>query len=85
MDRTRRLDRRETAAALTEAGFPIAASTLATLATRGGGPRYVVFNRRCLYDISEAMRWAEERAGAPAATASEARMAQAASAESDAA
>ena len=34
------LTRRDTAAALTEAGFPVAEATLATKATRGGGPPY---------------------------------------------
>ena len=34
------LRRRPAAAALTEAGYPIAPATLATLACRGGGPRY---------------------------------------------
>ena len=33
-----RLTRRKTADALTEAGFPVKETTLATKATRGGGP-----------------------------------------------
>ena len=34
------LTRSETAAALTAAGFPVRAATLATKATRGGGPAF---------------------------------------------
>jgi hypothetical protein len=37
------LTRGRTAEALTEAGFPIKAKTLATKASRGGGPRYSKF------------------------------------------
>ena len=38
-----RLTRNATAAALTAAGFPIRAATLATKATRGGGPPFQRF------------------------------------------
>lgn len=58
----KRLSRRDTAEALTAAGFPISHHTLATMATRGGGPRYVKFNGRALYDVDEALAWAEARA-----------------------
>ena len=43
------LTRRQTAEALTEAGFPVSDKTLATLATRGGGPLYRKFGPRVLY------------------------------------
>jgi hypothetical protein len=56
-----RLTRRETAEALTAAGYPISPATLSTMATRGGGPRYVRFNGRALYDIEEALQWAASR------------------------
>src|SRR5437660_1292494 len=36
------------AEALTRAGFPIKAKTLATMATRGGGPPYRLFGQRAL-------------------------------------
>jgi hypothetical protein len=43
------LRRRQTAAALTAAGYPVAEKTLATKAVRGGGPIYRVFGRTVLY------------------------------------
>jgi hypothetical protein len=46
------LTRKQTAAALTEAGFKTAPATLASKATRGGGPPYRLFGRVPLY------RWA---------------------------
>jgi hypothetical protein len=39
------LTRDETAEALTRTGFRIKRATLATMATRGGGPDYSVFGR----------------------------------------
>jgi hypothetical protein len=65
------LDRRHTADALTAAGFPITASTLATKATRGGGPPYTLFGRRPLYKWADALSWAQSRLSPPAATSSE--------------
>jgi hypothetical protein len=59
---SKRLSRREIAELLTNAGYPIAPATLATMATRGGGPSYVRFNGRALYDIDETLKWAESRA-----------------------
>jgi hypothetical protein len=61
----RRLTRRELAAFLTERGFPISAATIATRATRGGGPGYLLFSGRALYDEDEALRWAEAATAAP--------------------
>ena len=55
------LRRKETAEALTGAGFPIAAKTLATMATRGGGPPYRTFGRAVLYRWGDALAWAEGR------------------------
>jgi len=55
------LTRDRTAAALTEAGFPIKAKTLATKATRGGGPPYRKFGLRVLYRWDDALAWAEKR------------------------
>jgi hypothetical protein len=59
------LRRRKTAEALTTAGFPITAATLATMACRGGGPRYRLFGRVPLYNWSDALAWAEARLTAP--------------------
>ena len=55
------LRRGECAAALKLAGYPISAKTLATKATRGGGPPYHKFGRAVLYRWSEALSWAEQR------------------------
>ncbi len=55
------LTRERTAAALTEAGFPVKAKTLATKATRGGGPPYSKFGIRALYRWGDALAWAEGR------------------------
>jgi hypothetical protein len=46
------LGRKETADALTEAGYRVAEATLTTMASRGGGPPYQRFGPRALY------RWA---------------------------
>ena len=70
-----RLSRRDTAEALTAAGYPISAATLASMATRGGGPEYVLFNGRVLYRFGTALAWAQARTTAPRATAAEGRAA----------
>lgn len=58
------LDRRELALALSALGFPVTASTLATKATRGGGPKYQPWGgRRVLYVWGDAVDWAEARLG----------------------
>jgi hypothetical protein len=56
-----RLTRDQTAAALTEAGFPVKAKTLATKASRGGGPKYQLFGSRPLYRWADALSWAQSR------------------------
>ena len=50
---------------LNKMGYPVAAKTLATKASRGGGPPYVLFGRRVLYRWGEALSWAEGRLTAP--------------------
>jgi hypothetical protein len=55
------LTRDRTAEALTEAGYPIKAKTLATKATRGGGPPFQKFGPRVLYRWAEALAWAQGR------------------------
>jgi len=67
-----RLRRRATADALTEAGYPVSEKTLATKATRGGGPTYRTFGRTVLYRWSDALAWAEGRMSAPRCSTSEA-------------
>lgn len=55
------LTRVAVAAALTAAGFPVKAATLATKATRGGGPPYRLFGVRPLYRWGDSVAWAESR------------------------
>jgi len=66
------LTRDATATALTAAGFPISGATLATRATRGGGPPYQLFGRRPLYRWGDCIAWARSRLSAPVANTSEA-------------
>jgi hypothetical protein len=65
------LTRRQTAEALTAAGLPIKATTLATKATRGGGPPYQLFGARVLYRWGDALAWAHARLSAPGLSTSE--------------
>jgi hypothetical protein len=66
-----RLTRNATAAALTEAGFPVKPATLATKATRGGGPPFQRFGSRPLYKWADALRWAQSRLSPPISSTSE--------------
>ncbi len=66
------LTREATAAALTAAGYPVKAKTLATKATRGGGPPYRLFSSRTLYRWADALAWAEAVTSAPRCSTSEA-------------
>jgi len=59
------LSRESLAAALKERGFTIESSTLATMATRGGGPPYKMFGRRARYHWGRGLKWAENRLSAP--------------------
>src|SRR5882757_6618013 len=65
------LTRDRTANALTEAGFPVKAKTLATKATRGGGPPFSKFGSRALYRWDDALAWASRRLTAPRCSTSE--------------
>jgi len=66
------LTRDQTAAALTAVGFPVKAKTLATKATRGGGPLYRLFGPRVLYRWGDAIAWARARLSKPQSCTSEA-------------
>ncbi len=66
------LTRERTAEALTEAGYPVATKTLATKATRGGGPLYSLFSGRALYRWGDALEWARSLTTAPRRSTSEA-------------
>lgn len=65
------LTREATAAALTACGFPIKPKTLATKATRGGGPPFMSFGGRVLYRWGHALTWAKGRLTAPRFSTSE--------------
>ncbi len=66
------LTRDAVAAALTAAGFPVRPKTLATMATRGGGPPFRHFGARVLYRWGDALAWAEGRLSDPRRSTSEA-------------
>lgn len=65
------LNRDQTAAALTEAGFQTKPKTLATKASRGGGPPYRLFGKRPLYRWGDALAWAHSRLTEPRRNTSE--------------
>jgi hypothetical protein len=65
------LTRPKTAEALTEVGYPVKEATLATKATRGGGPPYQRFGSRALYRWGDALLWAKGRLSAPRCSTSE--------------
>jgi hypothetical protein len=67
-----RLTRERTAEALTAAGFPVSAKTLATRATRGGGPPYALFCGRALYRWGDAIAWAQSLTTPPRRSTAEA-------------
>lgn len=69
------LTRADVASALSEAGFPVSAATLATKAVRGGGPPYQLFGRKPLYRWGVALEWAKARLSRPVTNTSEARAA----------
>jgi hypothetical protein len=71
MDPETLLRRRPAANALTAAGYPVAPATLATLACRGGGPRYRKFGRVPLYRWGDLLDWARSRLSAPVRSTSE--------------
>jgi hypothetical protein len=62
------LTRQGAAQALTAAGLPIAAATLAKLAVTGGGPAYVRWNGRAIYETGALFTWARARTSSAAAT-----------------
>ena len=64
-DPNTRLRRNEAAKALTAAGFPVKAATLATKASRRNGPPFVLFGRTPLYRWGDALAWAEAQCAPP--------------------
>jgi hypothetical protein len=65
------LRRAEAAAALTAAGFPTATATLATKASRGGGPVFRLYGHIPLYRWADLLSWAQARTSEPRRTTSE--------------
>lgn len=69
---TKYLTRREASAYLSGRGLPTSHTTLAKLATVGGGPEYQRFGRRAVY-VAEALdAWAAGRLSKPMRSTSEA-------------
>jgi hypothetical protein len=66
------LRREATAEALTALGYQIKTSTLATKATRGGGPPFRLFGRIPLYRWGDALAWAEGKLSPPRQSTSQA-------------
>ncbi|CAN2533406.1 hypothetical+protein [Methylocapsa aurea] len=66
-----RLSRKDVAAALTAAGFQTSPATLATMATRGGGPVFQRYGRKPLYRWGDALEWAKSRLSKPIRSTSE--------------
>jgi len=62
--------RREAAEFLTSEGYPIKASTLAKLASIGGGPVFRKFGSRPIYEQTDLLEWAKSRAGEKLASTS---------------
>lgn len=65
------LTRSATAENLEKAGFPGSPKTLATKASRGGGPPYRLFGPRPLYRWRDALVWAHSRLTPPRRSSSE--------------
>jgi hypothetical protein len=65
------LTRAQTSAALRATGFPVADKSLATRASRGGGPPYRRFGTRVLYRWGDALAWAQARLSQPIRSTSE--------------
>lgn len=66
-----RFTRTESAAFLTENGYPITAKYLAKLAHTGGSPTYRIFGNRALYTPADLLEWAEQRMSAPVSNAAQ--------------
>ena len=67
------LRRTQTATALCAAGYPVSDKTLATKATRGGGPPFQLFGRIPLYRWGAVMEWAQGRLSPPVRSTAAAR------------
>ena len=73
IDLEARLDRKQSAAALTAHGFKTSEATLATLASRGGGPVFSKFGPRDVYRWADLLSWAQGRLTGPVNSTSQLR------------
>jgi hypothetical protein len=73
------LQRDRLASALTEAGYPTSPKTLATIASRGGGPPFHKYGARVLYRWGPSLAWAKSRLSAERLSSSDADAVDAAS------
>jgi hypothetical protein len=71
IDPAARLTRAQAAEALTRSGYQTAYATLATLATRGGGPPFAKFGPRAIYRWQDLLDWAQSRTSKAARSTSE--------------
>lgn len=55
------MDRKQIAAELAKHGYVITAGTLAVKASKGGGPPFMKFGNRVMYDPVKALSWARAR------------------------
>ena len=60
-----RLTRKAVTAALSAAGFRISPTTLATMASRGGGPPYELWGSLATYLWGPSLDWAKNRLSTP--------------------
>jgi hypothetical protein len=66
-----KLSRKDTSAAFKAAGYRVSESTLATMASRGGGPPFMRFGKYPLYRWGDALAWAEGKLRPPVRSTSE--------------
>jgi hypothetical protein len=66
-----KLSRRDTSAAFKAAGYRVSESTLARLASRGGGPPFHKFGKYPLYRWGDSLAWAEGKLRSPVRSTSE--------------
>jgi hypothetical protein len=65
------LTRFQVSEALEACGIPLSYDTLATKATRGGGPPFRIFGKSAVYQWCDVVAWVLETMGEPARTTSE--------------
>jgi hypothetical protein len=64
-------NRKAAAKALTDAGYPTSPKTLATKASRGGGPKFRKFGPRALYTWPDLIGWANGKLSPAVSSTSE--------------